>query len=147
MSTRNTSTYICPPPPPEDGGRKQTWKNVPAEVTVLGGGEDDHSLATDKRRFAPRLSSAPTTVPQMLSSQGEHAWDTRQRSSDFSYVISPLFSCRAIPTAAFSAQGLQGSQLSRLGGWHQFHTCQHTAHLLEKKTFVLRKKTEISTRN
>lgn len=63
--TRNLSTYVCPPPqPPTDGGRKQTWKNIPAEVTVSGGGEDDHSLATDKWRFAPRLSSAPTTAPQ-----------------------------------------------------------------------------------
>lgn len=48
--------YLCTAPqPPTDGGGKQMGKNVPAEVTLAGGGED-------KRRFTPRLSSAPTIL-------------------------------------------------------------------------------------
>lgn len=146
--TRNLSTYVCPPPqPPTDGGRKQTWKNIPAEVTVSGGGEDDHSLATDKWRFAPRLSSAPTTAPQNVFFSRWACMGYLTKIFWFFLRNLPPFSRHVIPTAAFAAQGLQGSQLSRLGGWHQLPTCQHTTHLPEKKTCVLRKETEISTGN
>lgn len=126
MLTRNICTYVCLPSAFYREGRKQLWNNTLAEVKTLGRGENNYSLM-DKWRLAPRFSSAPTTASQMLSSQGERAWDTWQRSSDFSYVISPLF------PAAFAAQGQQGSQLSWLGGWNQLHTCQHATHLLIRK--------------
>lgn len=94
---RNISTYIRPPQPPADGGGKQTWKNVPAEVTVSERGEDDRPLATDKRRFAPRLSSAPTQLLKCLLLKASMHWILEKDLLIFSYVISPLFHAMRFP--------------------------------------------------
>lgn len=74
------STYICLSPSHPEMGAESKRERTYLQSDSIGGVEDDHSLATDKWRLAPRLSSAPTTALQTPPSQGEHTWD---RSSDF----------------------------------------------------------------
>lgn len=114
-----------------DGGGKQMRKNVPAEVTPAGGGED-------KRMFTPRLSSAPTIAPQTLPSQDEHARDTQQRYSDFSYRIFPLFHGMRFPQQLLLLGGCKGLSSQRQADGT--NSAPASIHPTEQKTCVVKKK-------
>lgn len=89
--TRNLSTYVCPPPSLPQMGEESKRERTYLQKWQCQGEE---RMTTHLPRTSEGLHLGfHLLLPQLLkmfSSQGEHAWDTWQRSSDFSYVISPL---------------------------------------------------------